>query len=47
MSTCAKCGQTDSGQTGEYPCPECGLPLTWDEEPGTHNPKEGVLKAHE
>lgn len=28
---CPKCGQVDRGQTGEYPCPECGLPLVWDE----------------
>ena len=28
---CPKCGQTDHGQTGEYPCPECGLPTVWDE----------------
>jgi hypothetical protein len=27
---CHKCGQTDVGQYGEYPCPICGLPLTWD-----------------
>ena len=26
-----KCGQEDVGQTGEYPCPECGLPLVWDD----------------
>lgn len=28
---CSKCGQVDRGQTGEYPCSECGLPLVWDE----------------
>jgi hypothetical protein len=27
---CPKCGQVDIGQTGEYPCSECGLPTTWD-----------------
>ena len=27
---CTKCGQVDHGQTGEYPCPVCGLPLTHD-----------------
>lgn len=27
---CTKCGQFDIGQTGEYPCPKCGLPTTWD-----------------
>ncbi len=29
---CPKCGQADHGQTGEYPCPECGLPTLWDDE---------------
>lgn len=37
---CAKCGQTDQGQTGEYACSECGLPTVWDEvvaeEAGAH-----------
>lgn len=28
---CPKCGQRDEGQTGEYPCAECGLPLTHDD----------------
>ena len=28
---CQKCGQKDQGQTGEYPCPECGLPTVWDD----------------
>lgn len=28
---CKKCNQTDAGQNGEYPCPECGLPTVWDE----------------
>lgn len=27
---CKKCGQTEKGQTGEYPCDECGVPLTHD-----------------
>ena len=27
---CAKCGQKDQGQTGEYPCQVCGLPLLHD-----------------
>lgn len=22
---CPECGQTDQGQTGEYPCGKCGL----------------------
>lgn len=29
---CSKCGQTDVGQQGEYPCSECALPTTWDKE---------------
>lgn len=37
---CPKCKQTDIGQTGECPCPECGLPTLWDRDyladpPGT------------
>lgn len=28
---CSSCGQTDHGQHGEYPCPECGLPQLWGE----------------
>jgi hypothetical protein len=28
--TCPKCGQSDTGQTGEYPCVQCGLPTTHD-----------------
>lgn len=31
LPVCGKCGQRDMGQTGEYPCSECGLPTTWDE----------------
>ena len=30
---CGICGQTDVEQTGEYPCPECGLPLVHDASP--------------
>jgi hypothetical protein len=35
---CPRCGQTDHGQYGEYPCPDCGLPTLW----GTvmSNPKD-------
>lgn len=29
---CSKCGQTDIGQQGEYPCDRCGLPTLWDKE---------------
>lgn len=29
---CPKCGQMDLGQTGEHPCPKCGLPTVWDKE---------------
>lgn len=28
---CAACGQTDTGQTGEYPCKACGLPMEHDQ----------------
>jgi hypothetical protein len=28
---CAKCGQADNGQTGEYPCSVCGVPTVWDD----------------
>lgn len=31
--TCERCNQQDWGQTGEHPCPVCGLPQTWDEIP--------------
>jgi hypothetical protein len=27
---CAKCGQIEAGQTGEYPCSECGIPVLHD-----------------
>ena len=27
---CDDCGQCDDGQTGEYPCPKCGLPRLHD-----------------
>ena len=30
LKPCKTCNQTDHGQTGEYPCPECGLPTVWD-----------------
>jgi len=32
-AACPKCAQTDAGQTGEYPCAECGLPTVWDAAP--------------
>jgi rubrerythrin len=28
---CIVCGQIDHGQTGEYPCPNCGLPTLHDD----------------
>jgi hypothetical protein len=28
---CPRCGQVDEGQTGEYGCEECGLPMLHDE----------------
>lgn len=31
FTPCPKCGQIDRGQTGEYPCEVCGLPLVWDD----------------
>jgi hypothetical protein len=34
---CPKCGQTDEGQQGEYPCSECGLPTLH----GDPQPPEG------
>jgi hypothetical protein len=27
---CARCGQVEQGQTGEFPCEDCGLPTMWD-----------------
>ena len=27
---CENCGQTNVGQTGEFPCRACGLPMKWD-----------------
>lgn len=27
---CKSCGQSNIGQTGEYPCKVCKLPTTWD-----------------
>jgi len=30
LNACPKCGQVDTGQTGEYPCSECGLPTMHD-----------------
>lgn len=29
--TCPECGQQDTGQTGEQPCPICGLPTLHDD----------------
>lgn len=31
MDVCSICQQMDVGQTGEYPCSECGLPTVWDD----------------
>lgn len=31
QAPCAKCGQVDHGQHGEYHCSVCGLPTVWDE----------------
>ena len=30
MKACSQCGQVNIGQTGEHPCPDCGLPIIWD-----------------
>lgn len=30
---CHVCGQFDAGQTGESPCPQCGLSTLWDDWP--------------
>jgi hypothetical protein len=30
---CPKCGQSDVGQQGEYPCPVCSLPTAWGNVP--------------
>ncbi len=39
---CEKCGQMDVGQTGEYPCPVCGVPTVWDKEyPGGNSTPPG------
>lgn len=32
-SACISCNQIDIGQTGEYPCPGCGIPRLHDEKP--------------
>ena len=29
---CQVCHQFPVGQTGEFPCPQCGLPRSWDKE---------------
>lgn len=31
LERCPKCKQVDIGQTGEYPCSECGLPMVWND----------------
>ncbi len=31
MDVCNTCHQMNVGQTGEYPCVECGLPTVWDD----------------
>lgn len=33
---CPDCAQVDIGQTGEHPCPACGLPQQWDDNPTTN-----------
>ena len=36
---CSECGQSDHGQTGEYPCPSCALPTTWDKPDAAYFPE--------
>lgn len=31
LDPCAECGQKEAGQTGEHPCPYCGIPMLHDE----------------
>ena len=31
LEACESCGQVDIGQTGEYPCKACGLPVEHDQ----------------
>jgi hypothetical protein len=35
---CAKCHQTDQGQTGQYPCELCGVPTLHDRETAQRHP---------
>ena len=37
---CGKCGQQDAGQTGEYPCSDCGIPIVYD----AHDGAEAALR---
>ena len=43
---CTKCGQVDHGQTGEYPCPVCGLPLTHDDSPPAETFLQRIYHAY-
>lgn len=44
---CSKCGQADWGQSGEYPCDECGLPTTHDLSPRGAGERAAREKAEE
>ena len=44
---CPKCGQVDTGQQGEYPCEECGLPTLHGEEEKTPDAPEAETRAPE
>lgn len=39
---CKKCGQIDEGQTGEYPCVDCGLPILHDDVPERPDPADSL-----
>ena len=47
---CEACGQSDYGQSGEQPCPDCGLPLIHDDDvipptliPESYDEKDGEV----
>lgn len=41
MDGCKKCGQLPNGQTGEYPCSECGIPTVHDR--STITPERAIV----
>lgn len=40
VEVCPVCKQVDHGQTGEYPCPKCGLPTAHDTQPSLRDLSE-------